>query len=144
MLCPGHFFSVLILCTICRTPWKGDEPVARPLPTHRTAQTQNKRTQTSMLPVGFEPTTPVFGRAKTIHASDRTATVIGKVWLWFPANKLLGWQHLTWWMTWRWLFCYLNHPAIPTNHISFVNIILCPSFAWYFQHIINLMPHERQ
>jgi hypothetical protein len=26
------------------TPWTGDQPVARPLPTHRTAQTQNKRT----------------------------------------------------------------------------------------------------
>jgi hypothetical protein len=27
-----------------RTPWTGDQPVARPLPTHRTTQTQNKRT----------------------------------------------------------------------------------------------------
>jgi hypothetical protein len=55
----------------------GDEPVARPLPTHRTTQTQNKRTQTSMLQVGFELTIPVFGRAKTVHALDRAATVIG-------------------------------------------------------------------
>jgi hypothetical protein len=27
-----------------RTPWTGDQPVARPLPTHRTTRTQNKRT----------------------------------------------------------------------------------------------------
>jgi hypothetical protein len=27
--------------------------------------------------VGFEPTTPVFERAKTVYASDRAATVIG-------------------------------------------------------------------
>jgi hypothetical protein len=27
--------------------------------------------------VGFEPTTPVFERARTAHALDRTATVIG-------------------------------------------------------------------
>jgi hypothetical protein len=27
-----------------RTPWTGDQPVARPLPTHRTTLTQNKRT----------------------------------------------------------------------------------------------------
>jgi hypothetical protein len=27
--------------------------------------------------LGFEPTTPVFERAKTIHALDLTATVIG-------------------------------------------------------------------
>jgi hypothetical protein len=26
--------------------------------------------------VGFEPTTPVFERAKTVHALDRAATVI--------------------------------------------------------------------
>jgi hypothetical protein len=44
---------------------------------HRTAQTQNKRTQTPMLRVGFELTIPVIERAKTVHASDRTATVIG-------------------------------------------------------------------
>jgi hypothetical protein len=29
-----------------RTPWTSDQPVARPLPTHRTTQTQNKRTHT--------------------------------------------------------------------------------------------------
>jgi hypothetical protein len=27
--------------------------------------------------VGFEPTIPVFERAKTVHALDRAATVIG-------------------------------------------------------------------
>jgi hypothetical protein len=31
-----------------RTPWTGDQPVARSLPAHRTTQTQNKRTQASM------------------------------------------------------------------------------------------------
>jgi hypothetical protein len=44
----GRFFGFLILYTVGRTPWTGDEPVARPLPTHRTTQTQNKRTQASM------------------------------------------------------------------------------------------------
>jgi hypothetical protein len=41
----GHFFSFLILYTVGRTPWTRDQPFARPLPTHRTTQTQNKRTQ---------------------------------------------------------------------------------------------------
>jgi hypothetical protein len=41
-----------------RTPCTEDQPVARPLPTYRTAQTQNKRTQTSIPEVGFEPTIP--------------------------------------------------------------------------------------
>jgi hypothetical protein len=43
---------------------------------HRTTQAQNKRRQTSMPWVGFEPMIPAFERAKTVHALDRTATVI--------------------------------------------------------------------
>jgi hypothetical protein len=58
------------------TPENGDQPVARPLPTHRTTPTQNKRTQTSMPPVALEATISVFERAKTVRALDRTATVI--------------------------------------------------------------------
>jgi hypothetical protein len=40
-------FQFLNLYTVGRTPWTGDEPVARPLPTHRKTQTLNKRTLTS-------------------------------------------------------------------------------------------------
>jgi hypothetical protein len=66
----GHWplFSFLILYTVGSTPWTGDQPVARPLPTHRTTKTQNKRTQTSVPRVGFEPTIPVLERKKTVHA----------------------------------------------------------------------------
>jgi hypothetical protein len=39
--------------------------------------TQNKRIQRSMPRLGFEPTIPVFELAKTVHALDRAATVIG-------------------------------------------------------------------
>jgi hypothetical protein len=70
-------FQFLNLYTVGTTPWTGDQPVARPLPTYRTTQTQNKRTQTSMPRVGFEPTTPVFEWAKTFHALDRAGTVVG-------------------------------------------------------------------
>jgi hypothetical protein len=55
---PSYFLN---LYTVGRTPWTGDQPVARPLPTRRTTQTQNKRTQTSMPWVGFEPTIPSVG-----------------------------------------------------------------------------------
>jgi hypothetical protein len=41
---------------------------------HRTAQTQNKRTQTSMPRLGFEPTTPVIDRVKTVQALHDVAT----------------------------------------------------------------------
>jgi hypothetical protein len=52
----------------------GDQPVARPLPTHRTTQTQ-----TSMPSVGFEITISAFEQAETVHALERAATVIGCV-----------------------------------------------------------------
>jgi hypothetical protein len=40
----GRFFSFLILYIVGRTPCKGDQLVARSLPTHRTTHTQNKNT----------------------------------------------------------------------------------------------------
>jgi hypothetical protein len=42
----GLFFSfVIFFYTVGRTPWTSDQPVARPLPTRRTTQTQNTRKQ---------------------------------------------------------------------------------------------------
>jgi hypothetical protein len=40
-------------------------------------QTQKKHRQTSIPQVGFEPMIPVFKRAKTVHALNSAATVIG-------------------------------------------------------------------
>jgi hypothetical protein len=72
----GRFFSFLIFYTVGRTR---DHPFARPLPAHRTAQTQIKHTHTSMPQVVFEPTIPMFERTKTVHTSDRAAIVIGQL-----------------------------------------------------------------
>jgi hypothetical protein len=83
----NHFFSD------SRTPWTSDQLVARPLPKHRTTQTQNKRRQTFMPWVGLEPTIPASEQAKTVHASDSAATVTGKV-----ANKTVSKQIMK---TWR-------------------------------------------
>jgi hypothetical protein len=35
---PWPLFQFLNLCTVGRTLWTGDQPVARPLPTHRKTQ----------------------------------------------------------------------------------------------------------
>jgi hypothetical protein len=73
-----------------RTPWTGDQLVARPLPRHGTTQTQkNAHThQTSMSWVGFERTIPASERAKTVYALDRSATVTGD---YFPySEKIKG------------------------------------------------------
>jgi hypothetical protein len=41
-------FQFLNPCAVSRTPWVGDQFIVRLLPTHRTTQTQNKRTLTSI------------------------------------------------------------------------------------------------
>jgi hypothetical protein len=68
-----RFFSFLILYTVGATPSTVDQPFTRPQPAHRTTQTQNKRIQTSMPRVGFEPTIPAFERTKTVHTLDSAA-----------------------------------------------------------------------
>jgi hypothetical protein len=88
----GRFFSFLIFYTVGRAPWTGDQPTARPLPAHRTAQTQNKRTQTYMPQVGLKPMIPVFERPKTVHALGRAATVIGTLPYLAQLNKITGYQ----------------------------------------------------
>jgi hypothetical protein len=55
----------------------GDQPFARPLPTHRATRTQDERIETSMPPVEFEPTISVLEEAKIVQALDRAATLIG-------------------------------------------------------------------
>jgi hypothetical protein len=59
-------FSLLILYTVDRTPWTGDQPVARPLPTHRTTHRINAHKH------------PCFQwDLKQVHDLDRAAAVIG-------------------------------------------------------------------
>jgi hypothetical protein len=66
------------------TPWTGDQPITRPLSTHRATQTQNKHTQTSMPPVGFEPMISVLEQATTVHALDHCdrpdVIMVYKIW----------------------------------------------------------------
>jgi hypothetical protein len=62
LLSLGLIFSFLNLYTVGRSPSTRDQRDVRPLPTHKTTQTQNKSTETSMPRVGFEPTIPAFER----------------------------------------------------------------------------------
>jgi hypothetical protein len=71
-----HHISFVILYKVGRASWVGDQPVARPLPTHRTTQTQNELTQASMRCVGFEPTIPPFERAKRVHVYEGICLVV--------------------------------------------------------------------
>jgi hypothetical protein len=71
-------FSFLTLYTGDRTPWTGDQPVARPLSKH-TTQTQNKRIHTPNIHAlnGIRTSITASERAKTVHALDRATTVTG-------------------------------------------------------------------
>jgi hypothetical protein len=52
--------------------------------THKRAQTQKKRKQTSMPQVGFESAIPPFEREKTVHAFDSAVAVIGTLFIYNP------------------------------------------------------------
>jgi hypothetical protein len=56
------------------TRWTGNQSRGKAA-TYTQDNTSNKRTETSMLRVAFEPTIPSFERAKKVHALDRAATV---------------------------------------------------------------------
>jgi hypothetical protein len=75
---PWPLFQFLNIYTEGRTPLTGDQPVASPLPPHRTTQSQNKSIQTSMPRVRFERMILVLQQAKAVHALDRAVTVIGR------------------------------------------------------------------
>jgi hypothetical protein len=74
----GRFFSFLIYTQFVGLLGRGISP-SQGRYLHTEQHKQNKRTQTSMCRVGYEPTTPVFERAKAIHTSDRAANVVGIV-----------------------------------------------------------------
>jgi hypothetical protein len=71
-------FQFLNLYTFSRNTWTGDLLVARLLATYtrRTTQAQNKRAQTSVPWLGFEPMIPLFERGETVHGLDCEATMI--------------------------------------------------------------------
>jgi hypothetical protein len=74
----GRSFSFLILYTVGRSPWTGDQPVARPLAVPRTTQTQNKRRQYKHPCLDWDPNLQSQrSRERRVHASYRAETLIG-------------------------------------------------------------------
>jgi hypothetical protein len=71
---PSLLFLYLNLTyTVSRTPWMGIS-LLQSLYLHAGKHQQNKRTQTSMTPAGFNPTTLAFKCVKTVHALDHVQT----------------------------------------------------------------------
>jgi hypothetical protein len=86
--------------TVCRTPWTVDQPIARPLPAHRTAQTQNKNTQTCLKWESNPRFQCLNGRRKGVREVINKAKLMGDQrsevkWseLWLNVGKDL-WQYI--------------------------------------------------
>jgi hypothetical protein len=61
-----------------RISWKGDQPVARPLPTQDNININTEHTLRDIrASMGFELTIPMLERVKIFHASEWVATVTG-------------------------------------------------------------------
>jgi hypothetical protein len=133
----GRFFSSLKY-TVGMTSWTTDQTVARPLPTHRTTQTRNKRTQTSILWVAFEPTIAAFDRVKTVHTSvERAVTVFG---VWAPYMNRNKYRRLAVHLNQRW----------PTGGPRLDLLGPPPSHRqvwfdwWKFQYLLNIIGKKRK
>jgi hypothetical protein len=93
---------------------------------HRTTQTQNKRTQTSMPLAGFEPTIPVFKRPKTFHTSDRAATVTGLLVVYLPILSVTQYtaSNLRWLINYQsgrmWMGAIVDYLMLLSQHSSYV------------------------
>jgi hypothetical protein len=98
---PWPLFSFLIFYTVGKTPWTRDQPITRPIPAHTGQHKHSIKSQ-----AGFEPTIPVFERAKTVHALDRAATVISKQHV--PPPQL-----------------YINGPNNTTDHRTLLHSCAC-------------------
>jgi hypothetical protein len=76
----ASFYSELILnlwilYTVSRTPWTGDQSLARPLPTQSNIDTEEMQTDIHVSR-GTKYMTPVFEWAQTFRALDRAFIVI--------------------------------------------------------------------
>jgi hypothetical protein len=114
---PWLLFQFLNLYTVGRTPWTGDQPVA--------TQTQNKRTQIFMSRVGFEPTIPVFERAKTVLALDRAATVFGDV-------NVMGYKMN--------IYVYMVQIRVNIYHIPYISHVETSYVCYTVKLIIAYLP----
>jgi hypothetical protein len=123
----GHdlFFSfVIFFYSDDRTPWASDQPVARPLPIHRTTQTHRH----PCLWVGLELTIPAFERGKTVHDLDRAATVIGRWTFWF--HEMFGNSWVPEWLaaSQEELSSCSQEPATVSHIFSFRSILMLSSY----------------
>jgi hypothetical protein len=80
---PWPLFSFLIFTQSVGPLGRGISPSQGRYLHTQDSKTQNECTQTTMPRVGFEPSVPVFGRAKRVHALDREASVIGFIYSFF-------------------------------------------------------------
>jgi hypothetical protein len=73
----SRFFSSLAFYTDGRTPWTGDQPVARPIPANNNTNTINAQNTDIHVLSGIRTHDPSVRAGEEVYALDRTATMIG-------------------------------------------------------------------
>jgi hypothetical protein len=86
----GRFFSFLIFYRLLGRGISSSQGRYA----HGTTQTQNKRRETSIPWVAFEPTIPLFEWAETVRALDGAATVIGVYFPLVSSYFMPPWVHI--------------------------------------------------
>jgi hypothetical protein len=86
---PWPLFSFFTQYTVGGIPWTGDQPVARPLPTHRTIQTQNKRHNTDIHALSLVPTHVPSVRASEDSSGLRPRGHCDRLWFMYEKKKAL-------------------------------------------------------
>jgi hypothetical protein len=87
-----RFFSFLILYTVGRTPWTGDQPVAGLLPAH-TGQQKHRINHTDIHASSEIRTHDPSVRANKVHALDRATTVTGDLNIYYRKLKKKIFEH---------------------------------------------------
>jgi hypothetical protein len=141
------FFSFLIFYVIGRTFLTGDQLIVRLLPAYRTAETQNNRTQTSMLRDGFELKIKIVENSSVVrwHFSYKypiTLSSMMLVHIYLHVILLLSYRRL------QFLFAFnrvcfvcllLHHPNFPLpGCVSMFHLSILAHFS-YFEKKINKM-----
>jgi hypothetical protein len=87
-----RFFSFLIFHTVHKTLWKGDQPIARPLPAHTHTVQHRHRINAYRHPClkwNSNPRSSVLARRERVYASDSAATMIGVFFYYYYGSTAL-------------------------------------------------------
>jgi hypothetical protein len=115
--------------TLCRTPWKGDQPITKTLPTQDNIYT-TECASTSIRREGFEPMIRVFEQCKTVRtlAPHRLG----------PGSRP-GIMWGLWWTKGHWSRFSPSISVPPANHSTNFSITIITR-GWHIRSLVAAVP----